>query len=697
MKLTVALGKEHPARIVKQAELTWDEYVRLLSTAPESDDKASRGWSCPARFSPVYRDSENLQARYALTLDYDHVTDAGIARVFEILKDRVYFAYTTWSHTPEKPRWRVVVPFNRPATYDEFQAVSRQVAAKAGIELAARESHVPAQMMFLPTVRPGEKMLSRLNGGEIPRLDVDAVLAEYADWTDKTSWPRRADADGVHEHGESIDPRTKPGVIGAFCRAYSVPEAIAHFRLPYVPTKDPDRWTYLHGSRPEGVVIYDDQTKAHSHHDTDPARGQNNAFDLVRLHLFGLYDTEEDAAKPVTERPSFRLMVEEVSKDDAVRAAAAAAEFSDLGPMPDAPEGSVAQEASQSGLARHIREVWQTPTQTRWLPGLRDELEHGVMALMAGPRGSFKSFKAIHWAMRVAAEGRPVYVVSAEGGDFGRRAEAWAKHYGIRAALEGTLPLYVVERRLDLNTHDGVEAIRKDCTRLGIRPALFVLDTFSKLSGGLDENDNSAVKLFLGRLDNGLKRPAPQAFDATVLLVAHTGHSDSGRARGASALEADTDACYIVARDPVGGTVRVSRERFKSSPELPPLVYKPAIVDLGRCDEDLVPVTSVILEPVEGGADGARKSQGPKGRNQKHLWQVLREIAPDGTHVDVGKLIDMAVARLPRDAAGGRDLRRQGCRRALDSLLVDGHVFLHEDDTISLSPAAKSDDEEWLE
>lgn len=688
MKLIVSLGREHPARIVKTAELEWPKYVDLLLKVQESNDKASRGWSCPAQFSPAYRDSENFRFRYALTFDYDRVTAADLERIQLAYAGVEHLAYTTWSHTEEAPRWRYVFPLSRPVTYDEFQAISRRVAARAGIGLAARESHVPAQMMYLPTVRPGTRLLVAKNPG--PWIDPDAVLAEYDDWTDKTQWPRRDDTDRFSGAEMAVDPTTKPGIVGAFCRTYSVPEAIAKFRLPYVPTDTPDRWTYTAGSRPEGAIVYDDGKKLHSHHDSDPAHGQTNAFDLVRLHLYGLYDSAADLERPVTERPSFKCMAEVVAEDPAVQAATAAAEFSDLGPAEDTASPEAPPKAAREPLARPLSDVLAHPTQTRWL--LRDELERGVIALMAGPRGSYKSFKALHWAMRVALCGHPVYVISAEGGDFGRRAEAWAKHHGHRG---DSLPVYVVERRLDLNSKDGIEAIRQDCQRLGIRPVLFVLDTFSKLSGGLDENDNSEVKLFLGRLDNGLKRPAPQAFDATVLLVAHTGHSDNGRARGASALEADTDACYIVSRDAVTSTVAVSRERFKSSPELPPLVYRPTVVTLDRLDDDLVPVTSLVLEPADG--PEGRAVKGPRGRSQKYLWRVLKEMAPLGEAVEVAELLDQAVAGLPHDRSGGRDLRRQNCRKALDGLLDDGHAFLHPDDRVSTTPARMVAVEEWLE
>jgi hypothetical protein len=665
------------ARIVATKQQSWREYARVLADAAEGQAKDVRGWSVPAKFSPSYRHGENFVARYALTFDYDHVTDADLETIRKAYEPLEHLAYTTFSHTPERPRWRFVFPLSRPASYDEFQAVSRRIAARAGIELTAGESHKPAQMMFLPVVRAKELFQKRYNRGAW--VDVDAVLAEYDNWTDRTQWPRRREGDGVYEDGESIDPTTKPGVIGDFCRAYTISEAIAAFDLPYTHVRD-DRWTYTLGSRPEGVVIYDEDHKAHSHHDTDPARGQTNAFDLVRLHKFGGLDAEGFADAPVTERPSFREMARLAAEDPKVQREAALNAFDDLGPATEPPAAA----APVVALARPLSVVLTTPTHPRWL--IRDELERGVVALMAGPRGSYKSFKALHWAMTVAVAGYPVYVVSAEGGDFERRAAAWMLHHEILVPP----PLYVVERRLDLNSKEGIESIRGDCLKLGIRPALFVLDTFSKLSGGLDENDNSQVKAFIGRIDNGLKRP--DAFDATVLLVAHTGHSDTTRARGASALEADTDAAYIVARDNGTGTVRISRERFKSSSELPPLVYKPTIIPLNRMDDDGMPVTSIVLERTDANAanTGAKR---PRGKNQKHLWQVLGELAPDGMGIPVDGLLDAAVEQLPHDSKG-RDTRRQNMRQALEAMIVDGLMFKHGN-TVSTTQVVVS--EEWLD
>ena len=107
------------------------------------------------------------------------------------------------------------------------------------------------------------------------------------------------------------DPLEKKGVVGIFCRTYSITEAIAKF-LPdvYTPTAKEDRYTYAAGSTAAGLVVYDGDVFAYSNHSTDPAGGQLcNAFDLVRLHKFGhLDDGHED--KSGKDAPSYKAMAD---------------------------------------------------------------------------------------------------------------------------------------------------------------------------------------------------------------------------------------------------------------------------------------------------------------------------------------------------------------------------------------------------
>lgn len=232
-ELVVSIGGAHPAKIASMKRVGWETFVRnMTKTPPVTDDKAARGWYCPAEFNPQYRDSDNFVARYAITFDFDHVDANTWEDVHACWGGLAFLQYTTWSHKPEAPRFRVVIPLDRPASYDGYQAVARKVAADIGIELVARESFVPAQMMYLPCQRADVPFQFHINEGAV--LNVDEVLAEYENWTDRTTWPRRSDGDSVHSSEDvGQSPLEKPGIIGEFCRLFSIEEAIERFELPY--------------------------------------------------------------------------------------------------------------------------------------------------------------------------------------------------------------------------------------------------------------------------------------------------------------------------------------------------------------------------------------------------------------------------------------------------------------------------------
>ena len=308
-QICASFGGRHNARIIKTWRGTFARFVELLlSRVPETMDKTSNGWVCGAEFSNQYRDSENFIGRHWLTLDYDRIAQADLARLVDHFRSFAHLAHTTWSHCAERPRLRVWLPLSRVAGYDEFQAVSRRVGADApgGVELAARESHTPAQYMFRPAVKPFDEIQVWKNL-EAPWVDVDAVLATYGNWTDRASWPRRAEHDHPsNTEGGAQSPLEKPGLVGAFCRAYSISQAIQEFDLPYKEGSTPGRLTYTLGSRPDGAIIYDNDTKLHSHHDTDPAHGQVNAYDLVRLHKYSGLD--QGTLAGLSALPSTRAM-----------------------------------------------------------------------------------------------------------------------------------------------------------------------------------------------------------------------------------------------------------------------------------------------------------------------------------------------------------------------------------------------------
>ncbi len=233
MTLCVSFGGSDPAVISRVRWLDWPDLAAWLTAKPaEAADKAEIGWYIPAEFSHPHRHSDNFVARYAITYDFDRVSIDTWGDVLNVWSGLAFAIYTTFSHRPDRPRFRVVLPLSRPTGYDEFQAVARKVAVDIGVERVARESFVPAQMMFCPARPLGGLWTSHINDGDL--LDVDAVLSEYEDWTDMSTWPRRVDGDAVHAaSGERVDPRDKPGIIGEFNRAFPISVAIEKFQLPY--------------------------------------------------------------------------------------------------------------------------------------------------------------------------------------------------------------------------------------------------------------------------------------------------------------------------------------------------------------------------------------------------------------------------------------------------------------------------------
>jgi predicted P-loop ATPase len=149
-----------------------------------------------------------------------------------------------------------------------------------------------------------------------PPLNADAILATYIDWTDTSLWPTadRHTKEIGEKAKQQADPTTKKGIVGAFCRTYTITEVIDAFLSDVYAEGTDGRYTYLNGSTANGLVVYND-TFAYSHHGTDPAGGLLcNAFDLVRVHKFGHLDERENSVKSFREMEALAVADNEVRK-----------------------------------------------------------------------------------------------------------------------------------------------------------------------------------------------------------------------------------------------------------------------------------------------------------------------------------------------------------------------------------------------
>lgn len=85
----------------------------------------------------------------------------------------------------------------------------------------------------------------------------------------------------VNGNFKKRNPRTRKDWIGAWCSLYSISDVLDKFLSDIYEPFSYNRYTYLPGSTKGGLVIYDDDTHAHSFHSTDIICGKNvNSFEL---------------------------------------------------------------------------------------------------------------------------------------------------------------------------------------------------------------------------------------------------------------------------------------------------------------------------------------------------------------------------------------------------------------------------------
>jgi len=256
------------------------------------------------------RSKTTVAHRQLVCLDLDFC-NYGFWDDFTMAYDCGAVLYSTHKHTPDNPRYRLIIPLDREVPPDEYEAIGRRIAGFLNIELFDPTTFQPSRLMYWPSTSKDGEYVFKVQDGNW--LNADSVLAGYRDWTDTGAWPRSIRDNesilrGIKKQG---DPLEKTGIVGAFCRTFSIEEAIAKF-MPetYVPCDMEGRFSYTGGSTSGGLVVYEDKY-AYSHHATDPAGGKlSNAFDLVRLHKFGLKDEDSKENTPANKLPSFLAMVE---------------------------------------------------------------------------------------------------------------------------------------------------------------------------------------------------------------------------------------------------------------------------------------------------------------------------------------------------------------------------------------------------
>jgi putative DNA primase/helicase len=330
----IATGRHRWEKSWKNRQMEWNELVEKLSVTHRTaeayteylgtkklrqDEIKDIGGFVGGYLNGGRRLKGRVMHRQLLTLDIDFAKP-DTWQDFTMIYGCAAVVYSTHKHSSETPRLRLIIPLDRPVTSDEYMAIARRIASVMDIDIFDHTTFQPERLMYWPSTSKDGDFLFHYQDGQW--LSADDVLKTYHDWRDSSEWPVSSREGTIIQKQiqKQGDPLEKTGVIGAFCRTYSVTDVLEIFLSDvYEPCDIEGRYTYKEGSTAAGLVIYEDKY-AYSHHGTDPISGKLcNAFDLVRLHKFGLRDEDARDDTPNNRLPSYVAMQELASKDTKVK------------------------------------------------------------------------------------------------------------------------------------------------------------------------------------------------------------------------------------------------------------------------------------------------------------------------------------------------------------------------------------------
>lgn len=184
---------------IQFTECTWNELINRYQIPKINQNKYSRNTAIYGDMSDgvdrydnhlqKYREDKNVIHRNVIVLDYDDVPDLKALHnsIRERLSNVAWFWHTTFSHTTDAPRIRLLIPLHDPISANDFRTYSKVIANKIGHKVD-EGSYQPSRCMALPVKPSKERMyLYRYNDAPILSKSILEEWRQYLSDHDKTN------------------------------------------------------------------------------------------------------------------------------------------------------------------------------------------------------------------------------------------------------------------------------------------------------------------------------------------------------------------------------------------------------------------------------------------------------------------------------------------------------------------------------
>ncbi|MBI2761807.1 MAG: hypothetical protein HYX51_10325 [Chloroflexi bacterium] len=193
LELDVSLFTDEEDNQPRGARVEWERLAERLTQHDRRLVKEGEAWSATLYRQGATRANAGVVEIGALVLDLDRaLPDWRRLEPFE------YAAHTTWKHTPDAPRWRVVLPLAEPVPVAQWRGFwgGATAALAPGTDPSARDE---ARIYYLPSCPPDSEPEVRRNAGAL--LDPSDFPASLAAGRQNGHLPLGERARRFVEHG----------------------------------------------------------------------------------------------------------------------------------------------------------------------------------------------------------------------------------------------------------------------------------------------------------------------------------------------------------------------------------------------------------------------------------------------------------------------------------------------------------------